>query len=191
MHNHVYVDESGEFGVGVGSSKFLVVTALYTDTPRAVEKVAKKAWNAYPKLHVHGELHANEAGGSIVLRTLKDLMKTDVTCVVYVLKKSAPMDVHKVYYEMLAQVIRDSQNAFEVYIDKRDTVKKRGSMINDIPDKRIFHRVHFVDSRASRQVQMADFVSWAVFQSLEHQDDTYLKSIQDKVILHEWMHKTK
>ena len=57
-YSHIYIDESGEFGLGEKSTQTLVITVLATNYPRKIEKVAKKIWRAFPKLHMHGELHA-------------------------------------------------------------------------------------------------------------------------------------
>ena len=185
-YSHIYIDESGEFGIGPNSSATLIVTALKTNTPRHTEKIAKKLWRALPHLHAHQELHANESDARTVRKVLTALASSDAIFHAYVLRKLPSLDIHQIYYDMIASIVRDNTNAYAIYVDKRDTNKKRQLMLSMIPDSHIFNRVEFVDSRAVKQIQMVDFVSWAVFQQQEFSIDTYVNLISNRLSTTEW-----
>jgi hypothetical protein len=185
-YSHIYIDESGEFGIGPNSSETLIITALMTNTPRHIEKIAKKLWRALPHLHVHQELHANESDDRSIRKTLTELASSDAVFHAYTLRKHPSMHIHQEYYRMIASVIRNNTNAYAIYVDKRDTNKKRRAILDLIPDSHIFDRVEFVDSRAVKQIQMVDFVSWAIFQEQEFGINSYTDIIKDKIHLSQW-----
>lgn len=186
MYSHIYIDESGEFGYGPNSSDVLVATALLTDHPRRVEKLARKLWKALPHLHVHQELHANESDLRSINKILHAVADEGVKAHAYILTKQPDADIHSQYYRLLAHIIRSHTNAYEIFIDKRDTDKKRKLMISDIEDGHIFDRVKFVDSRAVKQIQIVDFISWAVFQKKEFSISDFTDILGDNLTIEEW-----
>lgn len=186
MYSHIFIDESGEFGLGKKSTQHLIVTVLKTNKARSVEKAIKKIWRANPNLHMHGELHANETPHKVVRKTLSLLMDIDIECDVYVLDKSGETNIHQIYYKILVQIIKDNSRAKVIHIDKRDTDAKRERIIGGIEGSEVFDRASFSDSKAVKQIQMTDFVSWSAFRYIEYDDNSFLEIVSENTNLYIW-----
>ena len=125
--NYVYIDESGELG---RSSKYIIFASVETSRNRSLEKAIKKIWRAKPHLHSQGELHANavdDATRTRVLLTLNDL-EINVQYIA-VEKANYKEPLHTVYYQELANFIKEHKQAHIVIVDRKDTNKKRNDMI--------------------------------------------------------------
>lgn len=182
MNSHVYIDESGDFGTSLGSSKHLIITSVSTNHPRQLEKLAKKIWKSKPQLQKDSELHALRADDATRLKMLKLVSTIDLQITITKLVKSkVKEDIHKYYYELLAKEVRRNKNAYVIIIDKRDTVKKRNSILSEMELLDLFKRVEFADSKTVKQLQVADFISWSAFQFYENKESKYYLIISNKV----------
>ncbi len=194
-YSHIFVDESGEFGVSPESSDNLVVAVLKTNDPRAIEKIARKVWSDMKLDKTNAqEIHAADADDRTIAKILKYLDKKDVQIDVYVYKKQKDksLDIHMVYYEMLESIIVSSNNAFSIIIDKRDTNKKRLEMVQVLTHKHVFERVRFEDSRRIKPLQIVDVIAWAVFQDVEFRIHGYISHLNaDKLVYKEFKSKRK
>lgn len=178
-YTHVYIDESGETGT---HSSFIVFASIETATPRSVEKVMKRIWNAKPQFHKHGELHANSVDDATRTRTLKSLAEQDITIrYVAVEKRGVRGLLNDTYYRLLADFIAEHPNAHVVVVDKKDTDTKRASVIQRLGLGASFSNVTFETSHKIRQLQAVDFIAWAIGRKYEQQDESFMEMVAEKI----------
>ena len=173
---YVYIDESGETGK---RSSYIVFASVSTDKPRQIEKMAKKIWKAKPQLHALGELHAHEVDGSIRTRVLKSLTSLDVVVSHSVIKKSKySKALDLVYYAELSSFIKLHKEAHIVVVDKKDTNKKRQTILKQLNLQDDFSNVVFESSHAVKPLQIVDFVAWAIGRYYETGDGVFYDMIK-------------
>ena len=174
---HVYIDESGETG---RRSRYIVFASLATEQHRPVEKAMKKIWRVKPALHSHGELHAytaDEATRRRVLQTINGLPVAIDFLVIDKLQQTEPLEI--VYYRELARLVQYHHDAHIVIVDQKDTIKKRNKLIEQLGLENVFSRVSFARSHDVRGLQAVDFVAWAIGRSMEFDDDTFARLLDD------------
>lgn len=177
QYTHVYIDESGEIG---RKSKCLVFASIETTNPRHLEKVIKKIWRVKPQFHVHGELHANVTDEATKTRVVATINELDVHIRYTVIVKSHQKKrLDLVYYEALALFIAEHPNAHVVVVDRKDTNKKRRSIIIQLGLEGLFSNVQFEESHKVKQLQAVDFVAWAIGRFYETADDTYMNLLSN------------
>lgn len=166
---YVYIDESGDLGRSESSSRFVVIAAVVTEEPRRLEKLVRKVWRTKQHTHKHGELHAIHATRSTE-RKLLSLLSATTTEYAYVVidKVRIPDNLYEAYYKYLGQVVDHFLGERIIVVDARDTVRKRIKTLQSLRLEECFRGVEFEDSRFVRPLQVADFVAWSIFQSVEY-----------------------
>ena len=177
--NHVYIDESGNTGK---RGAFIIFASITTEDPRTVEKTIKKLWRAKPQFHVLGEFHAKEVDDATRKRILSQLAKLPITIRYSVIDKrrltSPATDTY--YLELANFTASHNDSTSKIIIDKKDTHKKRSSVIARLGIQRIFKDVTFEESHHIKQLQAVDFVAWSLGRLYEYGDTTYYDSIKHK-----------
>lgn len=174
---YIYIDESGETG---RQSSFIVFASISTDHPRSLEKTAKKIWRAKPQLHKLGELHAHDVDDAIRTRVLKSLASLQGVAITHstIDKSKQKKSLEIVYYIELAKFIKQHKDAQIVVVDKKDTTKKRQSIIKNLGLEKVFDGVEFKSSYSVKPLQMVDFVAWAIGRYYEMNDSTFYEMIK-------------
>lgn len=179
---HVYIDESGDLGRSVGSSRYIVVTALATNDPRRIDKIVRKVWTTKQHKKDAGELHAIYANVSTRFKLLSLLDEENIIISYTVIDKvEITEDLHEQYYVALARLVKKYKGSHVCIIDKRDTNKKRNLILKSLKLDDLFKDVDFADSRTVRQLQAVDFASWSIFKRLEDGDETYENMIMRRI----------
>lgn len=188
-YSHIFIDESGEFGVAPESTDYLIIVALKTNDPRSIEKIARKVWSGMQlNKRTAQEIHAADADERTVVKILQLVNTKDIEIDAYIYKKQKdqPISFHAKYYEILQVIIMANTNAFHITIDKRDTNKKRFAMVRELSHGHVFDRVAFEDSRKIKQLQIVDVLAWSVFQHWEFGIDQYIAELDaGKITVHE------
>jgi hypothetical protein len=203
MHRtiHMFVDESGDLGLSLSSSKHLVVAALATAEPRLLARIARRSRRRYG-LEGVGELKFNKDGDRLRRAVLESIGDTD-SFIAWgaVIKANAPRDLkgdpNGLYQYLVRRTVSDLSMTIHakrvrVLIDRRSTeptVRRalEGRIASDVAMNHAGYLppavvVGHMDSVNSEGLQIADYVAGAVFQRLEREDGSYLRPIVDRVV---------
>ncbi|MFZ1249328.1 MAG: DUF3800 domain-containing protein [Candidatus Saccharimonadales bacterium] len=184
---YVYIDESGDLSRSTRSSRHIVIAAISTRDYRSLTKLARKIWVTKHLRKKDGELHAIHASASTRRKLLVLLNEMEISIkAVIVDKVCVSENLLETYYRTLVRVIDAFPHAQTVMVDKRDTLKKRLTILQKLHITEAFRNVQFADSRAVKPLQIVDFVCWSIFQKLEYANNEYFDLIAQRTeIIHE------
>lgn len=118
----LFIDESGDTGIGIKSSKFLVLAGIYCNNPRKLEHVAKKIWRKYPLVRKHGEIHAYKiTSDKIIIEALKLLSEIDIEIIYIAVRKNKINPTRSnLYYSILDYLTGSSEvEPSRIFVDKK------------------------------------------------------------------------
>jgi|SRR3989344_5389608 len=205
MEKHLFIDETGDLGEKNGS-KYFIVTAIWVDNSSEFERLIKNIRRHKFKKILKGvvELKANKSKDDLrryLLLQFNRIESAMAHCVILPKKKLFSKyligDKNKLYNYVcgvLAKSISLGSKKVIIHIDRSKCKKHlRDDFNNYMNDKfkenkwDISLEVYHSWSHAWSGLQIADFVSWAVFQKFEFDDDSFYKLIEKKVnISHIW-----
>ena len=136
--SYIFLDESGDLGFSERSSRWFILTLVFTKNHRKIERCVKKVHRGLKKKYKKvGELHAYHSDGVTKKRMLKLLSETEdlkVLCIILNKKKVyTDLQNQKAYlYNYTANILLDrlhNKKILEdgdkilIYIDQRETNK--------------------------------------------------------------------
>lgn len=196
-YHYSFVDESGTTSSFSGS-RFFVVAVLDTRNPRKVELHVRRLYKRFGTSLKSGEMKANESQEKTILRFLSTLAKEQIEIIAIIVDKKSivrtPKNNERIYREAVSLAVSHAVRRWqkiEIYLDKRYTSKRlRKALereirerISDFPHQVVI--IHQEDSIARKELQAADFISWAFFQKYERGDSQYYDIILGNVIVEE------
>jgi len=203
MERYVYIDETGD--LGEKGSKYFVITAIWIDNPAPFDRLIKniRRYKFRKELKKAQEIKANKSSKELIEHILKKFSKIESTHAQSIILEKKKLyskflkeDKHKLYNfvcSYLANIGTDSKKL----IIRIDRSKGKQNLIDDfnkymdIKFKEIkWNReieVHHSWSHAWCGLQIADVISWAVFNKFEYGNDYYFRMIENKTnIVHMW-----
>jgi hypothetical protein len=199
---YIYVDESGDIGVGPRSSAFFVVGATVTNDKRTLERLAKRTRRSLGVMERRAaELKFSRSSIAVRRRVLKSYGRTDLRFLWVGLRKDR-FQVNDAYARR--GVLQDGySHLFTALLSDRDIdcdhividSRKEGWM-NELmatQGTRFFRTgpgararapdaiITRADSTRSAGLQITDFAVGAVFQMLERDSEEYYDLIRDRV----------
>jgi hypothetical protein len=198
----IRADESGCLGFDFtknGTKKHLLVTFLIAKECRPILSLVKKTVKTLPKKQLrknNSYLHANYEKPITIKRLLRGLAKTDVKITTMRLDKRKIVLIgnpNELYSNMFVTLINrlyadgilNKSDSIDFVASRRNTSKK----LNDDFSASIEHGTRDIDFNHSivapcddKCLQAVDFVSWALWQKYEMDDETYSDIIADKII---------
>lgn len=196
MEKYVYIDETGD--LGEFGSKYFIITAIWTDNPALFDGIVKKLRKGKfsRELSKAKEIKANKSSKRLIIDVLKRFSKSEWTYA-----KSIILDKKQIRHKQqyankdvlynfvcghLSNIAIDTKK-LNVRIDRTNGKQIRIEEFNEYM-KRKFKEVQWtrnieishVNSESSRGIQIADVISWAVFQKFEHDNEFYIKLIEKK-----------
>jgi len=203
---YIFLDESGDLGFDFNkkkTSKFFVITCLFTGNKRPIEKIVKKTHSELKKKYKRrfGVLHAVKEKPTIRQRLLKRLNEKDcLIMTIYLNKKRVYTKLQEekaVLYNYVANILLD-----RIYFKKLVPTDKRTELIASRRETNKFLNENFknylnnqmknlykievgISIKAptnEKALQAVDFVSWAVFRKYEYGDDSYYNIIKSKIV---------
>ncbi|MBI5236631.1 MAG: DUF3800 domain-containing protein [Deltaproteobacteria bacterium] len=199
------MDESGDLGFDFGKSgttKYFVITLVFAEHKRPIEKCVKKVHAGLSKkLKEKGRiLHAYHEKSETRIRLLRCLAEKDASIVAIILNKRK---VHirlregkAVLYNYVTNILLDriftrklipAVGKIELIAERRETNKFLNVNFKDYLEKQVSNN-HGVDLRVEirtpeeKSLQAVDFASWAIFRKYEYGDDYYYKTIKGIII---------
>src|SRR3989338_2299031 len=201
---YILLDESGDLGFSFkkGSSKFFIVTIIFTESKRSLEKIARRVHKTLRKKYKKvGVLHAYTETPITRQRLLKDLAKTDCGILLVVLNKKKVFtklqDEKSVLYNYVTNILLERlMNKKPIPIDKpitliaaqRETNKFLNENFKSYLSKQINNnhkislKIEIATPAEEKSLQVVDFASWAIFRKYEFGDDSYYNLVKVRII---------
>jgi hypothetical protein len=201
--SYIFLDESGDLGFSERSSRWFVLTIVFTNNHRKIEKCVKKVHRGLKRKHKKvKELHAYHADKITRKRALKHLAEVEDLKILSIIlnKKKVYTDLknQKVYlYNYTANILLDrmhnkkiirDKDTIYIYIDQRETnrfLKKNfeNYLKNNLASKANNNfDILIKPSHTEKCLQAVDFISWTLFRKYEQGDYEYYEIIKDKII---------
>ena len=203
---NIYLDESGDLGFNFAkkkTSKIFVITCLFTEDERPIEKVVKKTHAELQKKFKSriGTLHCVREKPLTRKRLLKRLNEKECSIMTIYMNKSKVytrlQDEKSVLYNYVANILLDRICSKKIIpVDKpitliasqRETNKFLNLNFKNYLNNQLKNRhkinlsVQIKSPSAEKSLQAVDFVSWAIFRKYEYQDDSYYNLIKSKIV---------
>lgn len=196
---YVLIDESGNLGFDFskkGTTHFFIVTLLFTDNLKPVQKIIKKIHRNL--LHINkkltGTLHAVNERPATRKKLLKLLNDSDCKVMAVILNKKKVhtklQDEKPVLYNFVANILLDRlMNRRFISKDKQVTIiaskRETNRFLNENfknylksqVSKKHKLKIDIVIKTPSgeKALQVVDFASWALFRKHEYHDSSYVK----------------
>lgn len=203
MH-YILLDESGDLGFKLqrGSSKFFVITILFTKSKRSLEKVVRNIHKGLSKKFKKvGVLHAYQETQITRTRVLQQVAAKDCSILAIIVNKQKVytklQDEKAVLYNYVTNILLDrlfnkkpipTDQPIIMLASRRETKKLLNENFKTYLQSKITdnHKLKLSIEIASpakeKSLQVADFVSWAIFRKHERGDSTYYNLIKAKII---------
>lgn len=204
---YIFMDESGDLGFSFskkGTSQYFVITLLFTDNKRALEKIVKKTFLDLP-LKVRekhpGCLHATQEKPPTRIKLLSRLNQLDISIItIYLNKKKVYTKLHDekhVLYNYVTNILLDrvytkklipTLDTIELIASQRETNKFLNANFKQYLQSQIEqnHKIKIsitiTPSHSEKGLQAVDFACWAIYRRIERGDDSYSNLIQGKII---------
>lgn len=203
---YLFMDESGCLGFDFSkkkTSKYFVVTCLFTESKRPLEKIVKKVHGGLrQQLHKHsGVLHCTKEKKITRQRLLNLLREKDCSIMTIYLNKRKVythlQDEKHVLYNYVTNILLDrifskrftSEIEYVTLIaSKRETNKFLNENFSSYINRKVTntHKIQFTvqikTPAEEKSLQVVDFVSWAIFHKYEYGDYSYYDLIKDRVM---------
>ncbi len=189
---YLFIDESGD--LGKLGSKYFSIVALATNDSKKVSRIIKKVRERIlnKKLKQIYEIKANNSNERIRKYVLQHLANCNcsISSVVIPKSKIKPdlFDAKNRLYNYLCGLLFSHINLnvsyLEIVIDKKDSNKLLREDFNmyieeKIKDKvKIKFSIKHLDSCSSNELQVVDFVAWAINRKFSHNDAEYYNIIE-------------
>ena len=203
MH-YILLDECGDLGFKLqrGSSKFFVITILFTKSKRPLEKVVRSVHRGLrKKFKKVGVLHAYQETAITKTRVLQQVALKDCLILAIIVNKQKVytklQDEKAVLYNYVTNILLDRlfnqkpippDQPITMLASRRETKKLLNENFKNYLQSKIANNhklklsIEIASPSKEQALQIADFVSWAIFRKYEKGDDTYYNLIKSKII---------
>ncbi len=201
---YILLDESGDLGFSFnrGSSNYFLITIIFAEEKRKLEKIVRKIFRTLKKKdRKRSSLHAYHESPITRQRLLKELQSADCKIMAIVLNKKRVytklQDEKAVLYNYVTNILLDrlfTKKPFDMskkvilLASRRETnVFLNENFKNYLSERttsnhQIEMEIRITKHHEDRALQVADFVSWAIFRKYERGDDSYYNMIKELII---------
>ena len=201
--SYILLDESGDLGFSFekNSSKYFIVTVIFTENKRRLEKIARIVHKGIAKKHKVGVLHSYKDEPITRQRLLRLLNESDCNIMAIILNKKKVytklQDEKTVLYNYVTNILLDRlftkrpisiTGPITLIASQRETNRFLNSNFREY----LIHKVknsHKTDMRVciatpatEKSLQVTDFASWAIYRKYEKGDDSYYNIIKSRII---------
>ena len=206
---YIFIDESGDLGFSLKSSRFFIISALIVGDPFQIDRIIKNMRrNKFKKeLSSINEIKANKSSPQIRKYLLEKINSiSDIKIFHVVLEKNKVKsnflknNKHKLYNFIAGELAKNiimNDIDFEIRIDKS---KGKIFLINDFDlyfkkqfyknSKNIGCQIFHSYSHNFSGLQLVDFIVWSIYQKFERNNPTYNEIIKVKQELYLVWNKT-
>ncbi len=203
---YIFLDESGDLGFNFKkkkTTKFFVITLLFTENKRPIEKVVRKVHADLQKKlkRKSGALHAVKERPITRQKLLKKLAEKDCAIMTIYLNKQKVytklQDAKQVLYNYVTNILLDrvftkkmlsSKQKIILIASRRETNKFLNRNFKSYLNTQVSNNhnmnleVVIKTHHEEKALQAVDFASWAIFRKYEYRDDSYYNIIKNKII---------
>lgn len=203
--SYIFLDESGDLGFDfskTGTSRFFIITIIFVEEKRLIEKVVKKVHSTLKKKHKQkgGVLHSHKETQLTRMRMLNLLAQKEIKILTIYLNKNKVytklQDQKDVLYNYVTNILLDRICTKKLIpIDKKITLvasrKETNRFLNlnfknylknqAMNTHKINLEIEIKTPAEEKALQAADFVCWSIFRKYEFGDDSYYEVIKGKI----------
>lgn len=203
MERYVYIDESGD--LGKRGSKYFIITAIWIDNPAILDRLIKniRRYKFRKRLKKAQEIKANKSSHELIediLERFSNLKSAHAQSIILrkdkVYSDYLKKNNHKLYNFVCSHLTSIAIDSKKLII-RIDRSKGKQSLIEDFNS---YIENKFKELKWNREIevyhswsqswsglQIADVLSWAVFQKFENENDYFFRIIEKKTnIVHIW-----
>ncbi len=203
---YVYLDESGDLGFDFTkkkTSKHFVITCLYTNNKKIVEKTIKKAFRDLPARikRVHcGTFHCHKESGATKIKVLNRLAELNIVIFSIILYKEnvyPRLHVCKTrLYNYIVSILLDriykrkllpKEFVITLIASRRETNKMLNDNFRQYLEAKINRKqkpqiqIKIVPPNCEKGLQAVDFACWSIYRAKEHGDAAYREIIKYRI----------
>ena len=204
--SYIFLDESGDLGFNPQkkNSKFFLVTIIFTDNKKALEKIVKKTHQELRKKVKKlskGVLHCTKEKPATRKRLLKQISQCDCRIMtIYVDKSKVYTNLHNekhVLYNYIVNILLDRiiakklidvDRLITLVVSKRETNKFLNENFSNYLHNQITSRyktkitIEIRTPAEEKSLQAVDFACWAIYDKYEHGGVEYYSLIKEVII---------
>ncbi|MBI4350198.1 MAG: DUF3800 domain-containing protein [Elusimicrobia bacterium] len=204
--SYIFLDESGDLGFDLSkgkTSKFFVITFLFCDRKKPIEKCVRSVHGVLRQTHknIGSWLHACKEKPYTRTRMLKKIAEKDCAIMVIYLNKKRVYTKMKeekpVLYNYVANILLDrifseklvSEGPnISLVASRKETNKFLNQNFKDYLENQansnhgVNLKVEIKTPAEEKALQAVDFISWAIFRKYEYGDDSYSNIIRTKIV---------
>lgn len=205
---YIFLDESGDLGFDFEkqrTSKFFLVTILFADQKRPIEKLVRKIHAGLRKKFKMrtSALHAAKEEPTNIIRICRGLAEKDCKIMTIYLDKSKVYtdlrDEKHILYNYIVNILLDriinrrlisKKDVITLVASKRETNKFLNQNFHDYLCRQLetnhcaMLKVEIKTPAEEKCLQAADIASWSIFRKYEYTDDRYYQLLK-KIIVEE------
>lgn len=170
---YAFIDESGDAQLTKKSTRHFVLAAIIFETPEIPRRIARSVFKKF-KLGKMGQtqLHATHDSARIKLRILNEVRKVKHSIEYIAIKKKVKeFDYYIEAFEQLALKLKD-KNIETVFVATKDIRKSHRIKLIALGVKNNL-KPEFYNTEFEKGLQIADFLSWTIFQKYEKDDPDF------------------
>ena len=194
--NYIFIDESGDLGFKTSSSHYFILVTILVSNPKKLDNLVKNTYRKYKRrIYKSNELKATKTPNDINMDIIVKLNKIDNKVFAIVFEKS---NIYKldfqndinILYDILASklanlieindktVIIVDKNKNQIQIKNFNEVFKKN--LNNLKN----HPISFIHANSInyKGLQIADLLSWSIYQKYENKNDAFEKLIENKSV---------
>lgn len=204
---YIYIDESGDLGFNWSkkkTSKYLIITALFTTNKTPLERIVKRVFSSFTKKEMKwhgGTLHCYKEQPKTRIKLLNLLVKKEVSIIaIYLNKKKVYTNLKNerhVLYNFVTNILLDriykhklipTTGKINLIASRRETNKFLNQNFKQYLVKQVEanHKsqldIEIKSPHEEKCLQVVDFACWAIFRKYEHGDSSYYEIIKSKVV---------
>jgi len=200
------MDESGDLGFNfekTGTSQYFLITFLFAEHKRSIEKCVKKTRSGLKKKYkkIGNVLHAYKEKKATRVRLLQCLDEKNMAVITIILNKrkvyTKLQEEKAVLYNYVTNILLDRlftkklipiQGTVELIDEKRETSKFLNANFKNYLENQSTNK-HSIDLKVKirtpaeeKSLQAVDFISWSIFRKYEYGDDEYYTIIKKSIV---------
>lgn len=204
--SYIFLDESGDLGFDFKkkkTSRYFVVTVLFTDHKRPIENLVRKVHAGLRKKYKmrSSVLHAAKEESVNIIRICRGLAVKECKIMTIYLDKSKVYtqlrDEKHVLYNYIVNILLDrimnrqlvsKKEGVSLVASRRETNKFLNQNFHDYICKQLKNNhdaeitVYIKTPAEEKCLQAVDIASWSIFRKYEYQDDSYYQMLKPVIV---------
>jgi hypothetical protein len=206
---YIFMDESGDLGFDFRkskTSKFFIVTFLFCENKKPIEKIVKKIFSSFTKsekkFHPDGTIHAYKEESKTRLKVLNLLSRNkDISIISIYLNKEKVytrlQDEKHVLYNYVTNILLDrvctknlipNDKPITLIASRRETNKFINENFKSYLNHQTFNnhkiniKIEIHTPKKEKCLQIVDMACWSIYRKYEHRDDSFYNKIKNLIV---------